>query len=143
MISSRPELINSNYIQVLFDVEDNFGCYLRYVPVLMRPTDCYEPLHGDGKGHVGGSADGNGQHGVDREDVHVHMGEERGFSKPMGDKLKCGIGMDWDIENDVHYVTNSQGSKELGEGVLSHVLGEEGHGGGHVGDQTKQTKTGE
>ena len=38
----------------------------------MRPTDCYEPLHSDGKGHVGGGAEGDCGHGV--EDVNVHTG---------------------------------------------------------------------
>ena len=66
----------------------------------MRPTNCYEPLHRNGEGHVGGGAEGHRRHGV--EDVHVHMGEERGLSKPMADKLKGGIGMDWDVENNVH-----------------------------------------
>ena len=42
----------------------------------MRSTNCYEPLHGDGKGHVGGGAEGHRRHGV--EDVDIHMGEERG-----------------------------------------------------------------
>ena len=66
----------------------------------MRSTNCYEPLHGDGEGHVGGGAEGHCRHWV--EDLHIHMGEERGLSEPMADKLKGGIGMDGDVENDVH-----------------------------------------
>ena len=60
----------------------------------MRPTNCYEPFHRNGEGHVRGGAEGHRRHGV--EDVDVHMGEEHGFSK------KCGIGMDGDFEKDVH-----------------------------------------
>ena len=66
----------------------------------MWPTNCYEPLHGDGEGHVGGGAEGHCWHGV--EDLHIYMGEERGLCEPMADKLKCGIGMDGDVENNVH-----------------------------------------
>ena len=48
---SRPEvhLIERNVL----------GCYLRDISILMRPTNCYEPLHGNGKGHVGGGAEGH------------------------------------------------------------------------------------
>ena len=65
----------------------------------MRPTNCYEPLHGDGEGHVGRGAEGDCGHGV--EDVYINTGEELGLSKPLTDQPKGGICMDRDIEDDV------------------------------------------
>ena len=65
----------------------------------MRPTDCYEPLHGNGEGHVGGGTEGDCGHGV--EDVHVHTGQELGLGEPLTDQPKGCIGMDRDIEDDV------------------------------------------
>ena len=64
----------------------------------MRPADCYEPLHGDGQGHVGGGAEGHGGHGV--ENVDIHLGQELGVREPGTDKLKSGASMDRDIEDD-------------------------------------------
>ena len=64
----------------------------------MRPADCYEPLHRDGQGHVGGGAEGHGGHGV--ENVDIHLGEELGVREPAPDKLKSSAGMDRDIEED-------------------------------------------
>ena len=41
----------------------------------------------------------------------------------------------------LHKITEGQGCKELVEGVLPHVLGEEGEDGGDVGDEAKQSQT--
>ena len=41
-------------IKTIFSVQCKTNTnYPRYVSILMRPTDCYEPLHCDGEGHVG------------------------------------------------------------------------------------------
>jgi hypothetical protein len=73
----------------------------------MRPTNSYEPLHGDGKGHVGGGAEVHRWHGV--EDVHIHMGEERGCWEPMIYRAYSSICMDWYIEYDVPMKRSSIG----------------------------------
>ena len=41
----------------------------------------------------------------------------------------------------LHKITEGQGCKQLVEGVLPHVLGEEGEDGGDVGDEAKQSQT--
>ena len=64
----------------------------------MRSANCNEPLYRDGQGHVGGVAEGHGRHGV--EEVHIHLGEKLRFRKHVTDKLKSGICMHRDIEDD-------------------------------------------
>ena len=65
----------------------------------MRFTHCYEPLHREGEGHVGGGAEGHRGHGV--EDVHVQVGEESRLSKQLTNKLEGGVGVYGNIEHDV------------------------------------------
>ena len=64
---------------------------------MVRLAHCKEPLHGDGQGHVGGSAERHSGHGV--EEVHIDLGEKLGVRKPVPDKLKSCIGVHRDVED--------------------------------------------
>ena len=66
---------------------------------MMRPTDCYEPLHRNGQGHVGGGTEGHRRHAV--QDIHIHLGHELRDREPMVDDSKSSVSMYGHIEDDV------------------------------------------
>ena len=69
--------------------------YIFIAPELMRTTDRDVPLHGDGKCHVDGGAEGDGGHGI--EEVDVELGEEGGHGDQVPDHGERGVSVDWNI----------------------------------------------
>ena len=80
----------------------------------MRSADSYVPLHRDCQGHVDRGTEGHGRHGVQQVDICLHrllvrtgggrgyyLGQEGGDREPVVDSLQGGVGVDWDIENNI------------------------------------------
>ena len=65
----------------------------------MRSAHSYVPLHSDSQGHVDGGAEGDSRHGVEHADTELR--EEGGGGEQVVDTLQGGIGVDWDVGQDV------------------------------------------